>query len=206
MKVSNFFKYISVFLLLYFLGIEGVQGQHNKLISAQTNFYFVCASATNNGKLQPNNPNDKSGFRVRVRWSPPLPNADNKYIFELSDANGSFNNPTVLPTLNTNFWPSKSTLNTAQTFDAYVTFPNNLNGKKYRIRVRSTNPASELIATIDNSSEQYFEGSYMNVIQALRTTPSGNVNLCPGQSLELSVSQIFANTGSTNISDYTYIW
>jgi len=42
MKVSNFFKYISVFLLLYFLGIEGVQGQDNKLISAKTNFSFVC--------------------------------------------------------------------------------------------------------------------------------------------------------------------
>lgn len=205
MKVSNFFKYISVFLLLCFLGIEGMQGQDNKLVSAKTNFSFVCASATNNGKLQPNNPKDDSGFRISVRWSPPLPNADNKYIFELSDANGSFNNPTVLQTQNEKFWPGK-TLNTAQTFEAYVTFPKTLKGKKYRIRVRSTNPASEIIATIGSSPNQEFEGSYMNVAQALKTTPSGNINLCPGQSLEISVAQIFTSVGSTNISDYKYVW
>ena len=206
MKVSNFFKYISVFLLLYFFGIEGVQAQQNKLISAKMKFSFACVSATNNGKIpNPNNPNDPYGFKVKVHWSPPFPNADNKYIFELSDANGNFDNPVVLP-YETNGIPKGKTENNVQTFDAFLTFPKNLNGKKYRIRVRTTNPVSQLIATIDNSPKQEFEAHYMNVDQALRTTPSGNVNLCPGQSLEISVAQIFTSVGSTNISDYTYVW
>ena len=95
MKVSNFFKYISVFLLLYFFGIEGVQAQQNKLLHAKSNFNTsFCVTPNYNGKVIVTNPDGSkttSGFRVKVRWSPPLPNADNKYIFELSDANGSFN-------------------------------------------------------------------------------------------------------------------
>ena len=205
MKVSNFFKYISVFLLLYFLGIEGVQGQHNKLIHAKSNFNNTfCVTPSYNGKVIKEG--TVSGFRIKVQWSPPFPNANNRYIFELSDANGSFNNPTVLQTQNENFGPGKNaTLNTAQTFDAYVTFPNNLNGKKYRIRVRSTNPASEVIVVGEASGKEEFEGNFINATNAIKTSPTGNTPLCPGQSVDISVTQIFT-TGSNNISDYTYTW
>ena len=208
MKVSNFFKYISVFLLLYFFGIEGVQAQQNKLLHAKSNFNTsFCVTPNYNGKVIITNPDGTkttSGFRVKVRWSPPLPNADNKYIFELSDANGSFNNPTVLP-YETDGIPKGKTINNVLFFDAYLTFPKTLNGKKYRIRLRSTNPASEVIVIGELSGKEEFEGNFINATGSVKTIPSGNVNLCPGQTTEISVTQIFT-TASNNISDYNYVW
>ena len=208
MKVSNFFKYISVFLLLYFFGIEGVQAQQNKLLHAKSNFNTsFCVTPNYNGKVIVTNPDGSkttSGFRVKVRWSPPLPNADNKYIFELSDANGSFNNPTVLP-YETDGIPKGKTINNVLFFDAYLTFPKTLNGKKYRIRLRSTNPASEVIVIGELSGKEEFEGNFINATGSVKTIPSGNVNLCPGQTTEISVTQIFT-TASNNISDYNYVW
>lgn len=208
MKVSNFFKYISVFLLLYFFGIEGVQAQQNKLLHAKSNFNTsFCVTPNYNGKVIITNPDGTkttSGFRVKVRWSPPLPNADNKYIFELSDANGSFNNPTVLP-YETDGIPKGKTINNVLFFDAYLTFPKTLNGKKYRIRLRSTNPASEVIVIGELSGKEEFEGNFINATGSVKTVPSGNVNLCPGQTTEISVTQIFT-TASNNISDYNYVW
>ena len=208
MKVSNFFKYISVFLLLYFFGIEGVQAQQNKLLHAKSNFNTsFCVTPNYNGKVIITNPDGSkttSGFRVKVRWSPPLPNADNKYIFELSDANGSFNNPTVLP-YETDGIPKGKTINNVLFFDAYLTFPKTLNGKKYRIRLRSTNPASEVIVIGELSGKEEFEGNFINATGSVKTIPSGNVNLCPGQTTEISVTQIFT-TASNNISDYNYVW
>ena len=208
MKVSNFFKYISVFLLLYFFGIEGVQAQQNKLLHAKSNFNTsFCVTPNYNGKVIVTNPDGTkttSGFRVKVRWSPPLPNADNKYIFELSDANGSFNNPTVLP-YETDGIPKGKTINNVLFFDAYLTFPKTLNGKKYRIRLRSTNPASEVIVIGELSGKEEFEGNFINATGSVKTIPSGNVNLCPGQTTEISVTQIFT-TASNNISDYNYVW
>ena len=208
MKVSNFFKYISVFLLLYFFGIEGVQAQQNKLLHAKSNFNTsFCVTPNYNGKVIVTNPDGTkttSGFRVKVRWSPPLPNADNKYIFELSDANGSFNNPTVLP-YETDGIPKGKTINNVLFFDAYLTFPKTLNGKKYRIRLRSTNPASEVIVIGELSGKEEFEGNFINATGSVKTVPSGNVNLCPGQTTEISVTQIFT-TASNNISDYNYVW
>lgn len=208
MKVSNFFKYISVFLLLYFFGIEGVQAQQNKLLHAKSNFNTsFCVTPNYNGKVIVTNPDGSkttSGFRVKVRWSPPLPNADNKYIFELSDANGSFNNPTVLP-YETDGIPKGKTINNVLFFDAYLTFPKTLNGKKYRIRLRSTNPASEVIVIGELSGKEEFEGNFINATGSVKTVPSGNVNLCPGQTTEISVTQIFT-TASNNISDYNYVW
>ena len=208
MKVSNFLKYISVFLLLYFFGIEGVQAQQNKLLHAKSNFNTsFCVTPNYNGKVIVTNPDGSkttSGFRVKVRWSPPLPNADNKYIFELSDANGSFNNPTVLP-YETDGIPKGKTINNVLFFDAYLTFPKTLNGKKYRIRLRSTNPASEVIVIGELSGKEEFEGNFINATGSVKTIPSGNVNLCPGQTTEISVTQIFT-TASNNISDYNYVW
>ena len=208
MKVSNFFKYISVFLLLYFFGIEGVQAQQNKLLHAKSNFNTsFCVTPNYNGKVIVTNPDGTkttSGFRVKVRWSPPLPNADNKYIFELSDANGSFNNPTILP-YETDGIPKGKTINNVLFFDAYLTFPKTLNGKKYRIRLRSTNPASEVIVIGELSGKEEFEGNFINATGSVKTIPSGNVNLCPGQTTEISVTQIFT-TASNNISDYNYVW
>ena len=202
MKVSNFFKYISVFLLLYFFGIEGVQAQLNKLLHAKSNFSVsACATPSYNGKVIKDGA--VTGFRIRVHWSPPFPNADNKYIFELSDPNGNFNNPTILPVVYD--IPSGKTVNTLSTFPAYVTFPNSLKGKHYKIRVRSTNPASEVIVVSESGNKDEFEGNFINATGSIKTIPSGNVYLCPGQTTEISVTQIFT-TASNNISDYNYVW
>ena len=68
MKVSNFFKYISVFLLLYFFGIEGVKGQSQTpqdFAIAKRTFGDACPTPTYNGE---NTAGD--GFGVTFRWNP----------------------------------------------------------------------------------------------------------------------------------------
>ena len=194
MKVSNFFKYISVFLLLYFLGISEVRGQsEGEFALVRTEFTFACITPSYNN------------FKVTFRWRPPYPNADNKFIIELSDANGSFNNPTVLETV-TDVNSKKDLI--IKGITKGFSFPTTTHGKKYKIRVRSTNPAKEKIATVGiGGSNTEFEANYINVINGgVTTVPTGNVSLCPGQSLDINVTNINAITGSKNPSDYTYIW
>ena len=62
----------------------------------------------------------------------PQPNSDNSFIVELSDETGNFTSPTQLTTSN------------SQTSPVLVSFamPTTVAGSAFRIRIRSTSPAS----------------------------------------------------------------
>ena len=90
MKVKSFFKYLALLLFLFSGAQEFYAQTQGRLLSARRQFGTPCVSPSNNGH-----------WRVHFYWSHPLPNPDNKFYVELSDANGNFNNPTVLKVVNT---------------------------------------------------------------------------------------------------------
>ena len=96
----------------------------------------------------------------------------NQFFIELSDNNGSFSAPTVLKTL----------VQTVSPISTSFSFPTNISGNSYQIRVRSTNPIS-----ISPSSVVFpaYYAIYNQVFTINNNVP--NLKLCKGQSATLSV-------------------
>nr|WP_314289636.1 gliding motility-associated C-terminal domain-containing protein [uncultured Capnocytophaga sp.] len=203
MKVKSLCKWWLCILLVSIGLAEEIHAQsQGRLLWARRDFKDACASSLNNGNVivEPRNPNDPSskdkyGFKFTFRWNPPFPNGNNQFIIELSDPNGDFSSPTVLRTI--------SNKNTAAEIETNIIFPTNTFGDRYRIRVRSTNPASEVIATHQNNSgTEYFKATYANVTSRITIAPT-NIVLCGGQSQEIKVVSL--PTGEP-VSKYQYIW
>ncbi|MCL9770587.1 gliding motility-associated C-terminal domain-containing protein [Flavobacterium sp. HXWNR69] len=116
---------------------------------------------------------------------------NNEFIVELSDANGSFSNPTIVKTLTNRTSPVSSNFN----------LPNNTYGENYRIRVRSTSPVK--ISNPSNLFPAYY--AIHNQPYSINSN-AGMVFLCSGETYQLSID----NTGNSNsplfYPNLTYKW
>src|SRR5690606_21557772 len=153
----------------------------NPNYEGSTNWRADCGSA------------DYNEYFVNFKWLPIL-QADNEFILELSDANGSFTTPTVL---------SKVTdKNTDFDFDFGFALPTTTRGDAYRFRVRSTKPAKT--SPVSDAFEMY----YIDYNTSLKireqgdtaSTPSQRVELCDGGTATLEVYDI------PNKETYRYNW
>ena len=195
MKVKSFFKYLALLLFLFSGAQEFYAQTQGRLGSAIRTFNNACVAPNNNGH-----------WRVNFRWSPPYPNPDNKFYIELSDANGNFNNPTVLKVINTKanqsiYEGEKGKTNPELDFS----LPTNLNGSNFKIRVRSTNPASELIAPYVGTGgfrKETLEIAWMPIIRPIFVSPQ-NVTLCPGHTQEIKVVSL---PNGEPVGNYRYVW
>ena len=132
-------------------------------------------------------------YWVNFTWSPPLVNSDNEFIFELSDASGSFASPVELArdaTKNTNF-------------DFYIQFsiPTDTRGEGYKMRVRSTSPA------VNGAASVAYPMYYIDVNSGLTIRQQGNADfgdgtaeVCNGNSITLEVYNL------PNANTYQYNW
>lgn len=187
MKVKSFFKYL-VLLLLIFSGVQEFYAQtQGHLRVARRQFGSACISASYNN------------WKVFFYWDGPWFNANNVFYIELSDPNGSFDNPTLLKTVT----PKRQNQTSFEAEEDKFSFPVSTFGKKYKIRVRSTNPASEVIAINKDgvAGSEEFEAVYM-LATGVTVTPQ-NVTLCPGHTQELKVVSL---PSGQPVSNYRYVW
>lgn len=132
-------------------------------------------------------------YYINFTWLPSV-NSDNKFILELSDASGSFSDPTELATVtdkNANF-----------DFDIKFALPTDTRGDGYRFRVKSTSPAK--ISPVSDAFEMYYID--FNSTLAIRelgdtaSSPSQKIQLCDGGSTTLEVYNV------DNAETYRYNW
>lgn len=132
-------------------------------------------------------------YWVNFTWSPPLVNADNEFILELSDASGNFGSPVELArdgSKNTNF-----------DFYFQFTLPSNTRGEGYRLRVRSTSPAQT------SPASAAYPMYYLDVNSGITIRPQGQADfgdgtaeVCDGNSITLEVYDL------PNANTYQYNW
>lgn len=185
MKVTRFLACTIVAFLLYFSNVQLYAQTQGELKQAKLGFaVYACPKS------------DFNSFRVNVSWKPPFPNADNKYYVELSDADGNFDNPTTLSTI--------TDKNNRSEIPVIFQFPSTTQGKKYKIRVRSTSPSNEVIAFWEAGSNrgEEIEVHYQDVTTQITVSPI-NVILCSGHTQELKVTAL---PGGKNPSNYKYKW
>ncbi|MDG1571507.1 gliding motility-associated C-terminal domain-containing protein [Robiginitalea sp. M366] len=149
--------------------------------AGSTPWSAACASASFND------------YWVNFTWSPPLVNADNEFILELSDADGNFSSPVELARDG-----SKNT-----TFDFYFQFalPTDTRGEGYRLRVRSTSPAQT------SPTSPAYPMYYLDVNSGITIRPQGQADfgngtaqVCDGNSITLEVYNL------ANADTYQYNW
>lgn len=141
-------------------------------------FSQVCASTTFNT------------YNLSFSFSPASNlGSGNIFTVELSNATGSFASPTILTTT------SSTTSPTGVTFS----FPTNVNGTNYRIRVRSSSPVSTSPSSIA------FSANYAVYNQPF--TINNNVSnqaICSTSNFNLSIDS--GPNSPLNFSELTYIW
>jgi gliding motility-associated-like protein len=139
-----------------------------QLITAQVlnkpepQFTAPCASASYNT------------FQVRFKWDPPVVNNDNQFILELSEPDGSWDNPTQLA--------ATSDMNATFDFNFSFGFPTNTASENYKVRVRSTSPAGT------SPESDAFPAYYQNVTEGLVLNSFvGEIYVCDGTPATLSI-------------------
>lgn len=128
-------------------------------------------------------------YYAKVSWAG-APNAGNEFILELSDANGSFSSATEL---------SRSSNNTAVQNPGFeFAIPPTTRGEGYKLRVRSTNPASTSVASAAYSMYYMDITTNINISSDGSGTPPGTI--CSTDPITLQVDNI------GNPETYQYIW
>ena len=187
MKVKSFFKYL-VLLLFLFSGAHEFYAQTQGVFKyARRQFTNTCITPTYNN------------WSVNFYWDYALPNANNVYYIELSDANGSFDNPIVLKTIT-----GQNNKRDFKAPDTSFSFPANTSGSNFKIRVRSTSPALEIIAVNRDgaSGTESFKAVWMGIITGITVSPQ-NVTLCTGHTQELKVVSL---PNGESVANYRYVW
>jgi len=135
--------------------------------------------------------NNFNTYFTTISWAG-SPNSDNEFILELSDANGDFTNAVELARTAT------ENNNASKSFDIKFSIPTDTRGNGYKMRARSTSPASEREST--NSYNMY----YLDVTSNLTITEDGSgvptANLCSTNPITIQVDNI------ANPETYQYIW
>ena len=187
MKVKSFFKYLVLFFFLFSGAQEFYAQTQGRLRVARRQFGNACINSSYNN------------WKVFFYWEGAWFNANNVFYIELSDPNGSFDNPTLLKTV----IPKGQNQTNFESDSNKFSFPENTFGKRYRIRVRSTNPVSEVIAINKDgvAGSESFEAIYM-LARGVTISPQ-NVTLCPGHTQELKV---IALPNGQPVSNYRYVW
>ncbi len=133
-------------------------------------------------------------YFVNFTWDPPLVNADNEFILELSDAQGGFSSPRELARTadqNTNF-----------DFDFSFALPTDIQGDGYRFRVRSTSPAMD--SPESDAFSMYFIGYNSPILISQNGSgdiPSGGIiQACNGSSITLATHNV------PDAQNYNYSW
>ncbi|MDO6516147.1 gliding motility-associated C-terminal domain-containing protein [Zobellia uliginosa] len=122
------------------------------------------------------------------------PNSDNEWILELSDSSGSFSNPVELG--------RESSNTTVKNPGFEFQLPTTARGSGYKMRVRSTSPATTGPETTAYS--MYYLGYTSNLHMSPNgdgTTP-GTVESCGGTQITLTVDNIPA----AELNTYQYSW
>lgn len=180
MKLHQKNHLFNFFIALVMLGVQMAFGQ--TLGKPTPTSIAACASANFNE------------YSVNFKWTPPMVQADNEFILELSDASGSFANPTVLSTV--------SDKNTVLDFNFNFGLPTTTRGDGYKFRVRSTKPVKT------SPESDAFEMYYIDYNSQLKirefgdtaSTPAQRVELCDGGTTTLEVY------GMPNKETYWYNW
>ncbi len=154
----------------------------NPNIGATSPWTAACASV------------DFNEYFVNFTWSPPLVDANNEFILELSDATGNFDSATELDKV--------SNQNTTFDFDFSFNLATNVQGDGYKFRVRSTNPA--LTSPESDAFSMYFIG-YKNPILISQDgdgtiPPGGVIENCNNGNVTLAAHNV------PNPENYTYKW
>jgi hypothetical protein len=154
----------------------------NPNIGATSPWTAACASA------------DFNEYFVNFTWSPPLVDASNEFILELSDATGNFESVTELDRV--------TDQNTTFDFNFRFVLPTDIQGDGYKFRVRSTNPA--LTSPESDAFSMYFIG-YSNPILI---SQNGNGSIPPGGIIE-NCNNGNVTLATHNVPDpenYIYTW
>ncbi|WP_289060282.1 gliding motility-associated C-terminal domain-containing protein [uncultured Zobellia sp.] len=132
-------------------------------------------------------------FFVTIKWAGAA-NSDNQFILELSNASGSFATPLELSTV--------TDQNSNAEFTTSFSLPTDTRGANYKMRVRSTSPASTSPESAGYS--MYYLGFDTNLHMSPNgdgTTP-GSVQACGGTQITLSVDNVPAG----ELNTYQYSW
>ena len=191
MKKSNSTYSILVLAFAFMLlGTFGVEAQvlykpepaANPNLGGNVAWDAICASSEFNQ------------YYVGFNWDPPLVASNNKFILELSDANGYFSNPTELA--------SVSDKNQVFDFVFQFSLPSDIRGDNYKMRVRSTSPAKTSPAS-DAFTMYYIDYKAPLLISenGSGNIPSeGKIQICGGGSVTLKPHNI------PNAGTYIYNW
>ncbi|MGJ8658889.1 MAG: gliding motility-associated C-terminal domain-containing protein [Cellulophaga fucicola] len=139
-----------------------------------------------------------SGFNsywVNFTWiNAPAVNSDNKFILELSDANGNFGSPVALATLDDK--------NANYDFNIQFALPTDTRGENYKIRVKSTSP--EKVSPSAGPYSMY----YVDFNSPILMSQDGNGNIPSGGTIEVcdGTAITMAPHNVPNASTYLYNW
>ncbi len=115
---------------------------------------------------------------------------DNKFIIELSDANGNFDTPVVLKEIPATIVPLSA---------VFFSFPSTVYGSGYAIRVRSTNPA---VTGSPTSPFSAYYASFNKPFVINKYVPT--VNLCVDSTFDLTVDS--GSNSPLNLPQLKYRW
>jgi CHU_C Type IX secretion signal domain len=188
MKRYNKVFFLVHFFLYFSIGLSPfVNKLQAQIAIGKPTFPFtqICASPTFNT------------FDVTFSFTPTSGlTASNQFIVELSDASGSFTTPTVLHT---------SVAGSITTSPAKITFsvPVTTSGEGYRLRIRSTSPAST--SQLSNPFPAYYKPQDT---QFTINNSVSNVVVCSGGSYVLSIDNpgIGTNDSPLKYPGLTFNW
>ncbi|WP_299161526.1 gliding motility-associated C-terminal domain-containing protein [uncultured Tenacibaculum sp.] len=126
-------------------------------------------------------PTGPRNFLIDITYSGSFFNDDNKFIVELSDADGNFGTPAVkLTEVNTPVPNNVFMIN-----NVGFNLPSGTFGKNYRIRVRSTSPE---MSSVSSSFQAYHDMFASNELTIADASGNQKFTLCPGESREVFLS------------------
>ncbi|WP_232622888.1 T9SS type B sorting domain-containing protein [Pareuzebyella sediminis] len=132
-------------------------------------------------------------YYATVDWAG-SPNSGNEWILELSDSNGDFTNAVELA--------RESSNSVVQDPGFEFSIPIDTQGDGYKLRVRSTNPASTGQASPAYSMYYLGYTSNLHISPDGDGTTPGTLQACGGNSITLSVD----NVPSADLNTYQYSW
>ena len=163
------------------IALQAPEPADNPNISGNSPWDRACGSSTFNE------------YYVTIKWAGSA-NSDNQFILELSNASGSFSSPTVISTI--------TDQNNNSEFLTSFVLGTDIQGAGYRMRVRSTSPATTSPAS--NPYSMYYLGFTNNLHMSPNgdgSTP-GTLEVCGGGNVTLSVD----NVPPSDLNTYQYSW